>query len=561
MTLYWPEGIPRHLDYPAATVGDLIAGAAATYPTQTAIVDGDLRLGFGDLYAQACRLANALRADGVRDGDVVMLHAPNSAYFLVAYFGVLLSGATVSPVNPLTPPAGLVAQITDTSTRVIITHPAHAAPLLQAVTTVRRAQPELAARLVLLPTTDAAPDGPGETPLTEFTPLVDIVADRPSTRPVTGVGPESVAHIVYTGGTTGTPKGVRVLHRNVTANVTQMIAFRAGHALSLEDGAVHLTAFPAADDATVVPGASASAVVSPLFHAHALINTDFLLTCGAKLVISGRFDPEALLETIETERITYITGSPTMWHALLRAPSAGTRDLTSVRAVSSGAAPIDPVTLGRLGETFTNAIVTEGYGLTEGTCVVTAIPALSSVPRRAGTVGIPVCDTEIQLRDPNGNLVPEGERGELFIKGPQVTAGYLNRPEATAEQFADGWLATGDVALIDDGFLRIVDRAKDMLIYKGYNVYPRELEELLLTHPDVLRVAVVGREDEVVGQEPIAFVVASEAATSTAEDLMAWVAERVLPYKKIRGVQFVAALPTTSAGKILKTELREQVKA
>lgn len=561
MTLYWPEGIPRHLDYPAATVGDLIAGAAATYHTQTAIVDGDLRLSFGDLYAQACRLANALRADGVRDGDVVMLHAPNSAYFLVAYFGVLLSGATVSPVNPLTPPAGLVAQITDTSTRVIITHPAHAAPLLQAVTTVRRAQPELAARLVLLPTTDAAPDGPGETPLTEFTPLVDIVADRPSTRPVTGVGPESVAHIVYTGGTTGTPKGVRVLHRNVTANVTQMIAFRAGHALSLDGDAVRLTPFPAADDATVVPGQSASAVVSPLFHAHALINTDFLLTCGAKLVIAGRFDPEALLETIEAERITYITGSPTMWHALLRAPSAGTRDLTSVRAVSSGAAPIDPVTLGRLGETFTNAIVTEGYGLTEGTCVVTAIPALSSVPRRAGTVGIPVCDTEIQLRDPHGNLVPEGERGELFIKGPQVTAGYLNRPEATAEQFADGWLATGDVALIDDGFLRIVDRAKDMLIYKGYNVYPRELEELLLTHPDVLRVAVVGREDEVVGQEPIAFVVAAEGAHPSAEDLMAWVAERVLPYKKIRGVQFVAALPTTSAGKILKTELREQVKA
>ncbi|MFI0445640.1 class I adenylate-forming enzyme family protein [Actinomadura sp. 6N118] len=557
MNTYWPEGLPASLDYPELTVGEMFTAAAGLYGDRTAIVDGAEQLTFAQLREHVVTFANAVRDSGVRNGDVVLLHMPNNMWFLVGYYGALLAGATVSLANPLQPAPALHTQLLDTGAVLAVSHPAHVPTLLEA-----SAESPLRT-IVLVPLSACAPsaaDEPSRAGDAAVVDLADFVAGRSAAVPQITVTADDVAHIAYTGGTTGVSKGVRVLHRNMVANVIQMTAWRAAHLVTTtKDSGLRLSPIPGLDDAGVRPGSAVTVMVSPLFHAHALIHVNFLLLCGATIVLSGRFSPDRLLEEIEHHRATYVTGSPTMWHALLDSPGRNGRDLSSVEVISSGAAPIDPATLQALGTAFPNAVISEGYGLTEATCLVTAAPLLRSARRKAGSVGLPIFDTSVQVRPVNGGAAALGpnETGELWVRGPQVTAGYLNQPDATAEQFAGGWLRTGDIGRIDEeGFVFIADRAKDMLIYKGYNVYPRELEDVLHSHPQVATAAVVARSVPRVGQEPVAFVVPRPGADVDPGEIMAFVAERVLPYKKIRAVQVVDALPTSPAGKILKTELR-----
>ncbi|QDQ94527.1 long-chain fatty acid--CoA ligase [Rhodococcus sp. WB9] len=539
------------LHYPDLTLAAFPPGMARLYGDRAAVVDGDTVCTYRELDERSGAFAAALRDAGVTERDVVLLHLGNCIEFVVAYYGALRAGATVTLVNPLQPAPGLRSQIVDTAAVAAVTQPAQLGTLVEAAegTTVRTV---VVAGL-------AAGGGRGQFGFDEF---VDGYAAVPFTPDVSG---DDVAHLAYTGGTTGVSKGVRVLHRNVVANVTQMIAWRAGHEVRAgEDGGIELRPIAGLEGRGVVPGAGATVVVSPLFHAHALINMSFLLLCGATQVFAGRFEPGRMLELIETHRATYITGSPAMWHAVATHPDAAVRDTDSVRVVSSGAAPIDHVTLEALGRAFPSASVVEGYGLTEGTCLVASAPLTGSVAYKLGSVGLPVFDTQVQIRaqDDSGAVLAAGTRGKLWVRGPQVTDGYLNHPEITAQQYVDGWLDTGDIAYLDeDGYLFICDRTKDMLIYKGYNVYPRELEEILVSHPDVSSAAVVGREAGSVGQEPVAFVVPMPDVTIDPDAVSAFVAERVLPYKKVRDVVVVEQLPTSAAGKILKTKLREQLAA
>ncbi|WP_024793652.1 class I adenylate-forming enzyme family protein [Tomitella biformata] len=546
------------LDYPRVSMALWPASMGALYGERPAIVDGDRVCTYRELDERTGRFASALVAAGVRPRDVVLLHLGNCVEFLVSYYGALRAGATVTLVNPLQPRPGLRKQIEETSAVAAVTQPAQLDTLLGA------------AAGTAIATIVVVSDGPLELPESAApTPGVTVVGLDEFSRghdadftPI-AVGGEDIAHIAFTGGTTGASKGVRVLHRNVVANVTQMCAWRAGHQIAMSDaGLVELRPIDGLDVRGVVPGAGATIVVSPLFHAHALINTSFLLLCGATQVLAGRFDPARMLALIETHGASYITGSPAMWHALVAHPDIATRDTSSVRVVASGAAAIDHVTLDALAAAFPNASIAEGYGLTEGTCVVTTAPLVVGADFRQGSVGLPIFDTQVQIRDQDSpaEVLADGERGALWVRGPQVTDGYLGHPEATAQQYVDGWLDTGDIAYRDeDGYIYICDRAKDMLIYKGYNVYPRELEEILVTHPAVSSAAVVGREAGPVGQEPIAFVVAVDGATLDESELMAFVAEQVLPYKKVREILVVDALPTSAAGKILKTDLRARL--
>ncbi|SEH00991.1 long-chain acyl-CoA synthetase [Nonomuraea solani] len=537
MNAYWPAGMPVSLDYPELTVGELLTTAARLHGDRTAVIDGPERLTFTQLHARAVAFAHAARDAGVRDGDAVLLHLPNSVWFLAGYYGALLAGATVVLADPRQPAPALRAQLLDSGAVLTASHPDH-------VATLRAAAPESALRTIVL-----------------VPPVADVITGQ-ATAPETAVTPDDVAHIAYTGGTTGEPKGVRVLHRNVVANVTQMTAWRAAHLLTTDDGVPRLRPIPGLHDAGVSPGNAVTVSVAPLFHAHALINVNFLLLCGTTIVLPGRFHPERLLTAIEDHRATYVTGSPAMWHALLDSPGLGIRDLSSVQVISSGAAPMDPATLRALAAAFPNAIISEGYGLTEATCLVTAAPLLRGARRKPGSAGLPIFDTTVQIRSPGDGAAVLGpdEPGELWVRGPQVTAGYLNRPADTAGQFAGGWLRTGDLGRIDEeGFVFITGRAKDMLIYKGYNVYPRELEDILHAHPDVGAAAVVARPVPEVGEEPVAFVVPRRGADVDPEAVMAFVAERVLPYKKVREVHVVGALPTSPAGKILKAELRARL--
>jgi long-chain acyl-CoA synthetase len=516
-----------------------------------AIEDGEERLGYSRLLEEASAVADALRADGVEEGDVVLLHLPNSVWWVVSYVGVLLAGATVSPASPLQPTPGLRAQLVDVGAVAAISHPDHAATLLEA------REGTCLRRVVVVPGTDAAPAA-GPMPAGVLA-IRDWTSGHSTEPPAVTATPESVAHLAFTGGTTGVSKGVRVLHRNLVANIAQSFAGRTGSVLGVRDGTISVTP-PVRDDAAIVVGRTVGLVVAPLYHAQALYNTALMLAAGGTSVLLGQFTPERMLERIEQRRVTYINGSPSMWHALVTCPLAQARDLSSVRTVSSGAAPIDGETMRGLQKIFHSAMLNEGYGLTEATALVTATPGYHDVRRKPGSVGQPVPDTQLEIRDDAGRVLGPGEKGELWVRGPQVTGGYHGHDDLTAVQFVDDWLRTGDIAYVDDeGFVFICDRAKDVLLYKGYNVYPRELEEILVQHPDIDAAAVVGRDDVAVGQVPVAFAVPRDGAQLDVEDVLQFVATRVLPYQKIREVHVVEKLPTSAAGKVLKNELRKRI--
>ncbi|MCM3894779.1 acyl--CoA ligase [Gordonia sputi] len=550
------------LHYPDVTLAALPPSMAAMYPHRAAVVEGDRTLDYSELDSATASIAAGLRARGVRERDVVALHLPNSIEFVLAYYGSLRAGATVTLVNPAQPAKGLRDQLAETDAVGVFTTGDSRELVTAAVDGTD------ASLIVVV-------DGPtsGDATAISLDELAEPTHDGPPQLRITG---DDVAHLAFTGGTTGVSKGVRVLHRNVIANATQMIAWRAGHSVVDDDrGLVHLEPRDGGNRG-VRPGDAATVVVSPLFHAHALINMSFLLMCGASQVLAvdsrseattRRFDAGRMLELIERHRATYVTGSPAMWASLVGHPDVGSRDLSSVRVVSSGAAPIDRVTLDRLAAAFPSCSVVEGYGLTEATCLVTSAPLADTGQGagdyRIGSVGLPTYDTQLQIRSlaDRTTILSTGERGGLWVRGPQVTAGCLHHPEITAQQFVDGWLDTGDIAFRDDdGHVYIADRAKDMLIYKGYNVYPRELEEILVTHPDVAQAAVVAREAGVVGQEPVAFVVARDGREVDVDAVMTYVAEQVLPYKKIRDVVVIDALPTSAAGKIQKVALRTRLR-
>jgi long-chain acyl-CoA synthetase len=558
MSAGWPERLPRSLSYPEVTVADLSAAGAWLYGDRAAVVDGEETLSFTQLYEHAGAFAQALHAAGVGRGDVVLLHLSNSLWFLVAYYGTLLSGASVSMANPLQPVDALRAQLTTTAAVVGVTQHSQAELLLAA-----RSDSALLSVVVMPPTSCSPAEGVKPVSGSGVVDFGAFTAGRPTAPPEVLVTGDDVAHLAYTGGTTGVPKAVRVLHRNVVANVSQMTAWRASHLPVMDStGMLTLEPIPGIDDPGVLPAAATTIVVSPLFHAHALINTNFLLLCGTTIVLSGRFTPEALVDAIEGYRATYVTGSPAMWHALVDLPGLDERDLSSARVISSGAAPIDLGTLEVLQRAFPSAVVAEGYGLTEATCLVSACPVLRDHPGKPGSVGLPTFDTTVEIHALEDRVVVLGPNqvGELWVKGPQVADGYLEDPRATAEQFGDGWLRTGDLGYVDeDGYLFLVGRAKEMLIYKGYNVYPRELESILLRHPGVAAAAVVGRDDPRVGQEPVAFVVPEQRAVLTPQEVMAYVAENVVAYKKIRAVHLVDQLPTSETGKVLKKELANRV--
>ncbi len=595
---YFPAGMPRRLDYTPAAVPEILLSSAKRYPDRIAFVDGEDTVTFAELLARASRLAQRLAADGAGPGQVVAIQLPNTLDFPVAYFGALLTGSAVTLVNPLQPAPALARQLQDAQARLLVTHPAHLAAALESapdldltrvlITGVTWAGPatdeQLAtAREVLADAAQplfasfddaiaasAAESSAAEAPVTEPSASASASTDSsPAFTPVLA-GRDAVAHYQFTGGTTGRSKAVRVLHSNVIDNVTQVAAWRLhSRVVRDEDGDLALTPIETLSEPLLRPGAGVAIQVPPLFHAQGIASIALFTLGGVTTVLTGRFRPDTFIDLCDRWQAEYTSGNPPMYLALAAHAATTGRTAPTIRAAMSGAAPLDATSLGKISEVMPNAIVGEGYGLTEGTCVVTASDITAGGTRKPGTVGIPIADTQLEIRSADGSeVLPSGREGELWVRGPQVTAGYADAPELTAAQFVDGWLRTGDVASIDsEGFVRIHDRAKDMLLYKGYNVYPRELEDILSAHPNVAQAAVIGRPDADVGEIPIAFIVhrpdasAPDATPGEADALalMDWFAGQVLPYQKVREVHFVDVLPTSTAGKVLKTELRARL--
>ena len=500
------------------SIASILAESAVRHADRPAVVLGDLTLTYAQLWAHTKQYAAVLRERGVGPGDRVALLLPNTPHFPLSYFGVLALGAVAVPVHALLKSEEIEYVLTDSGAKALVC----AAPLL--------GEGAKGAELAGVPVLAVMDGGDAsveriDTLALSATPIDDLVMREP----------EDTAVVLYTSGTTGKPKGAEITHFNVTMNVLASATY------SFDIGP---------DD--VVLGCL------PLFHTFGqtcCMNTAFFV--GASVVMLPRFDGASALQLLVEKECTVFMGVPTMYIALLEA--AKTSDLRPQlkQALSGGAALPVPV-LERFAEVFGTSVL-EGYGLTE-TSPVATFNQVGFEPR-PGTVGKQIWGVEVQVAkaevDDRIELLPTGELGEIVVRGHNVFKGYLNKPEATAAAIVDGWFRTGDLGTRDaEGYVTIVDRKKDMVLRGGYNVYPRDVEEVLLRHPAVGQVAVIGVPDPQYGEEVCAVVVLDpEGGELTEEELRAWAKERLASYKYPRRVLFADAFPLGPSGKVLKREL------
>jgi long-chain acyl-CoA synthetase len=489
-----------------ANLAGFLVETAGRQPERPALRLGERVLTYAELDEYSARAAALLRSEGVRQGDRVALMLPNVPEFVVLYYGVLRAGAVVVPMNPLLKTRETEFHLTDSgAVRLFEWHQAPGEGAKGAAAAgVRHTAVEPAAFAAALAGHEPLPD----------------VADADG---------EDMAVLLYTSGTTGRPKGAVLTHAGLRHNT--------------EVNSIQIQRMTPED---VVVGCL------PLFHIFGQICTMSAAVCsGASLVLIPRFDPQAVLDAIARERATVFEGVPTMYAALLQHPSEA--DVSTLRMCISGGASL-PVEILHGFERRFGCPVLEGFGMSETSPVVTFNHP--DRPRKAGSIGTPIRDVEVRLLDDKGQDVAPGQIGELAVRGPNVMKGYWNRPQETEAAVPDGWLRTGDLARADeDGYLYIVDRKKDMIIRGGYNVYPREIEEVLHEHPAVALAAVVGVPHAELGEEVAAVVVLRPAAQATPEELREYVKERVAAYKYPRRVWLVDKLPLGPSGKILKREI------
>jgi long-chain acyl-CoA synthetase len=511
----------------------LLEDSARRYPDRDALVLGDTRLTYTQVNAMANQVANLLVDLGVERGDRVALTCPNLPYFPVIYYGILKAGGVVVPLNVLNKGREVAYYLDDSGAKVYLCF--QGTPELpmgeEGYAGLQQAQVDPAFVMVT-----ADPGAPS--PIEGTRTLGEALKDKsPAFEAVLGDETDT-AVILYTSGTTGQPKGAELSHSNLVLNA---IAFNR---------LVGTT-----------PATDVHLLTLPLFHSFGStvqMNAGFAM--AATLILLPRFDADAAIGLLQTEDVTFFAGVPTMWWGLLGAlaKSEGTVDVERIarnlRVGVSGGASL-PVEIIKDVKEKLGVTILEGYGLSETSPVAT----FSDPDRepRPGSIGIPMWGVECKLIDDDWNTLEGADViGEIAIRGHNIMKGYLNRPEATAEVVRDGWFRSGDLARRDeDGFYYIVDRSKDMIIRGGYNVYPREVEEVLMTHPDVSLAAVVGVPHESHGEEIKAFVILNDDASVTEDELVAWGKEQMASYKYPRIVTFVESLPMTATGKILKREL------
>ncbi|MFH9590736.1 long-chain fatty acid--CoA ligase [Streptomyces luteogriseus] len=489
-----------------ANLAQFLVETAARQPERPALRLGADTTTYAELDERSARAAALLRAAGVQPGDRVALMLPNVPEFVVLYYGALRTGAIVVPMNPLLKERETAYHLTDSGAVLLLEW--HRAPGEGA-----KGAAAAGVRTMVVDPSPFAALLAGHEPLTEVAPTAD----------------DDVAVLLYTSGTTGKPKGAALTHGGLRHNT--------------EVNAVHVQRMTPED---VVVGCL------PLFHIFGQICTmSVAVRSGASLTLVPRFDPQAVLDTIARDRATVFEGVPTMYAALLQHPTEA--DVSTLRMCISGGASLPVEVLHGFEERFGCAVL-EGFGMSETSPVVTFNHP--DRPRKAGSIGTPIKDVEVRLLDETGQDVGPGAIGELVVRGPNVMKGYWNRPEETAAAVPDGWLRTGDMARQDeDGYFYIVDRKKDMIIRGGYNVYPREIEEVLHEHPAVALAAVVGVPHEKLGEEIAAAVVLRPGAQATPEDLRQHVKGRVAAYKYPRLVWLTDTLPMGPSGKILKREI------
>jgi long-chain acyl-CoA synthetase len=494
-------------------LGTILQASSAEHPDRTAIILDDRKICFAELDRAARGVATGLGARGVGPGDKVALLVPNVPEFTIAYFGILYAGATVVPINVLAAAPEVAYFLEDSSAKLLVVHPLFAEPGIAGA----------AGRGV--PVVMAGGAG-GADSLEEMVEADPLESAYPT-------APDDTAVILYTSGTTGKPKGAELTHSNLFINCSVVVP-------------------------KLIPGAGGGHVALatlPLFHS-------FGQTCvqNASIALGGafsllpRFDPAAAFEIIARDRVTLFAGVPTMYFALLHHESERDCDLSSVQHCLTGGAPMPVEVMTAFEEKF-GVEIQEGFGLSETSPVASF--GVVGKPRKPGSIGYPAWGVELCIVDEADVPLPDGERGEICIRGHNIMKGYLGRPEATKEALKGGWFHSGDIGYRDeDGCYWIVDRKKDMILRGGFNVYPREVEEVLYAHPAVAEAAVVGIPHEKLGEEVKAVLALLPGQTAEAQQIIDFCKERLAAYKYPRIVDFLDSLPKGPTGKILKRELR-----
>lgn len=510
------EGPPLAAPIPPVTLPQLVRERARRHPDAVALVEAasGRSLSYGELDQRIGRIAAGLAAQGFRPGELLLMAAPNSPEWPLMALGAMAAGGAVTGANPQSAAADLAHQLADSGARFACTTPA-------GVATLREAAALNGSELAIVVLGEAPAGTLG------YEALIACTADEPAGPQ----DPNTLAALPYSSGTTGAAKGVRLTHRTLVANVLQV------------------------DQMLPLPPGTVVLAFLPMFHIYGFAAiTLCALVGGARVVTLPRFEPEAFVSAIETWRVTRVGVVPPVVQFLASHPMIEGRDLSSLERVGSGAAPlgadVEDRVVARLG-----LPVTQGYGMTESSGVWATTPVGRG---RRGSSGLLLPGTQARVIDiERGTDVPRGASGELWLRGPQAFTGYHRQPEATAATITpDGWVRTGDIGHFDaDGYLFITDRLKELIKVKGFQVAPAELEALLMTHPEVADVAVIGRADERAGELPVAYVV-PRAASFDAAALLDWMAERVVAYKRLAAVVVCASIPKTAAGKILRRELR-----
>ncbi len=516
---FWPENVPKTISYPEIPVFAILSNAARTFGEKVATFYEGNRLTFRELEDLSDRFACAIHAMGVRKGDRVIVYLRNSPEFIIIYYGILKAGGIVITASPMFKEMELAYQANDSGAETIVfldaLHP-NIEPLIGRT---------CLKRFISV----------GDRTIPEALLFKEILSQHPPRPPKVAIQPkEDVAVIQYTGGTTGVPKGAMMTHFNLVSNAIMNAQW---FAWTENDEVMGVTPFYHTWGPTVC------------------INSVFYV--GATVYIMSHFEPEECLELIQRERITIFYGVTSLWQIFINHPSIRKYDLSSLRYVKAGGMPVLSEVKNEW-ERITGVPLVPGYGLTE------ASPECMNNPLhrvKVGTIGIPIMDTQARVvHVDQGNALPPGKEGELLVRGPQVMKGYWKRPEETERTLEKGWLHTGDIVAMDEeGYFHFVERFKDMIKYKGYGVFPAELEDLLLQHHAVRECSIVGKPDTIAGEIPLAFVVLKDGQKTTPEELIEFCHERIAPYKRIREVRFIDQLPKTPVGKILKRKLRELI--
>lgn len=523
----YPEGVRPNLEYPNMTMPDFLEKSARGFPDNKAIIFAGVEITYQVLAGMVAKFATALSNLGVKKGDRVALMAPNCPHYVVGYYAIQKLGAIVVQVNPMYVERELEHILSDSGAEVIIVYDA----LYPVVKRVRPVSP--LKKVIVFSLGQPAGTADEDCLLAE-----KLLQDSPPLPPnVEHDVVNDVAVLQYTGGTTGVSKGAMLTHRNIVANAMQMMEW----------------------DSNCEYGQEVVLSVLPFFHSYGMTcSLNFPVMNASTMVVLPKFDLQQAMEAIKKYSPTVFPGVPTMYIAINNFPNARDYGVESIKTCISGSAPL-PVEVSNKFEELTGGHLVEGYGLSESSPITHCNPLKGE--RRVGSIGLPFPDTEARIVDveTGEKELPPGETGELIVKGPQVMKGYWNMPGETKQALRNGWLYTGDIGKMDeDGYFYIVDRKKDMVVAGGFNIYPREIEEVLFEHPKVREAVVVGVPDPYRGETVKAYVVLKEGESCGEEEIIDYCRDKLAKYKLPRLVEFRDELPKTIVGKVLRRMLREE---